>query len=78
MGRNVDLVKMCGLPTEIEYKSKKYNVRDQLEDYDIDDEDTNPEEGIWNLTLGLPDDTCIDVTFKCGGTVQKIELNKAK
>ena len=33
MGRNVDLIRMCGLPTEIEYRNKKYNIEDQLRDY---------------------------------------------
>ena len=77
MGRNVDLIEMCGLPTEIEYKGKKYDIEDQLRDYDIDDEKTNPEDGIWNLTIGFEDENeeeiCLEIQFKVSGTIVKIK-----
>ena len=77
MGRNLDLIGMCGLPTEIEYKGKKYDIEGQLRDYDIDDDGVNPQDGVWCLSLGFEDDAgeevCLEVTFKCASTVIKIK-----
>ena len=72
MGRNVDLIRMCGLPTEIEFKGKKYNIEDQLRDYDIDDDWTNPEDGIWVLTIG-DEDLGVKIKFKCSGEIINIQ-----
>jgi hypothetical protein len=51
MGNNVDLIKMLGLPKQVEINGTKVDLEKHLRDYDIDDEDTNPEDGVWNLTI---------------------------
>jgi hypothetical protein len=51
MGNNVDLMRMLGLPKEVVINGKIINLENQFRDYDIDDSDTNPEDGVWNITV---------------------------
>lgn len=52
MGRNVDLIRMLGLPKKIRLKGKLVDVEQRLRDYDIEDEETNPQDGVWVLWFG--------------------------
>jgi len=75
MGRNVDLIRMCGLPKEIKMGEKKVDIEQQLRDYDIDDDATNPDDGVWVLSFGGLDDDEeweVQVKFKVSGLIMEV------
>ena len=51
MGRNVDLTWMLGAPEEVPCPECKAVVSTYLDDYDIEDDHTNPKPGVWHLRL---------------------------
>lgn len=49
MGLNVNLRRMLGLPTEVTCPKCGKETSTWDDDYDIDDDHTNPEPGVWVL-----------------------------
>lgn len=80
MGRNVDLIRMVGLPKTVEVKGKTYDVEGALRDYDIDDDHVNPEDGVWVLTFGIesePDkELCFTVKYKNCKVVEVYDIEE--
>ena len=54
MGRQANLCCMLKAPDELECLSCKKTFSTYLDDYDIDDDRTNPEPGKWVLSVHCP------------------------